>query len=305
MQAMVVHLLNVTVIWAILALSLNFLQGTAGLWSLGHAGFFAIGAYASALLAKTGLPWFACLLGAIAFPVLVAFVYGLPTLRLRADYFSSVSLGLGEIIRHVLNNWQSLTGGPNGVISIPKPSLFGFEFDRRLGTIAIGLVVLGFTYLALDRWRRSGFGRVLKAQREDGEATQALGKNTYWFKLWCFLISAAFAGIAGSLFAHYYGFIYPGDFGLWVTFNLILTIMIGGNGSYRGTMAAALVFVLLREGLRFLPLPATSRGPLQQFIYGALLIVIAVRIPRGLIPETPTIGAPRPTGQAWTGAEVD
>jgi len=286
---LVLHVLNVIVIWAVLSLSLNFLQGTAGLFNLGHAAFFCVGAYASALLAKAGLPWIVCLLASVLFPALLALVYGLPTLRLKADYFATVTMGIGEIIRAVANNLQGVTGGPNGVPSIPCPSLFGFQFSRGPGTLVLGCVVLLLTYLALDRWRRSGFGRVLIAAREDPTAAQAMGKDTYHFRLNCFLLSAGFAGIAGSLFAYYYGYISPGDFGLWVAYNLTLTLTIGGSGNYRGTMLAAAVFIIMRDGLRFLPLPPTAQGPLQQLLFGLLMIVIMWRFPQGLIPEVPTI----------------
>jgi branched-chain amino acid transport system permease protein len=105
------------------------------------------------------------------------------------------------------------------------------------------------------------------------------------------------AGIAGSLFAHYYGYISPGDFELWVTFNLCLIVMIGGAGNYLATLPVAVIFVLLRDGVRFLPLPPTAQGPLQQFLYGALLIIITLRFPHGLMREKPSIAAPRLVGE--------
>jgi len=291
------HLLNVIVIWAILALSLSFLQGTGGLYNLGHAAFFCTGAYATALLSKAGLPSIVCVSVAVLAPALLALVYGIPTLRLRADYFATATMGLGEIIRHVANNWQSLTGGPNGVPGIPSISLFGLQFSRGPGTLVIGGVLVLLLYLMLERWRRSGFGRVLIAAREDPTAALAMGKDTYRFRLWCFLISAAVAGIAGSLFAYYYGYIYPGNFGLWVAFNLTLTITVGGTGNYRGTLLAAAGFILLRDGLCFLPLPPMVQGPLQQLLFGSLLIVIMLRFPHGLVPERPTVTLARYTGE--------
>jgi branched-chain amino acid transport system permease protein len=297
MELLIIHLLNMVVLWAILGLSLNILQGTAGLFNLGHAAFFAVGAYASALLSKAGLPWFVCLMAAAAFPALLALSYGLPSLRLKADYFATVTMGIGEIARHVLNNWQDVTGGPNGVTRIPNINLFGLEIKQGPGTLIVGTALFLLLLWALERWRCSGFGQVLKAGREDADAAKALGKDIYLSRLWCFLISAAVAGVAGSLFAHYYGYISPSDFGLWVSFNLILIVMIGGSGNYLATLPVALIFVLLRDGMRFLPLPAAAQGPLQQFLYGALLIIITLRFPHGLMREKPTVVAPLPTNE--------
>ena len=303
MDLLVVHLLNVVILWAVLGLSLNFLQGTAGLYNLGHAAFFAIGAYAAGLLSKAGVPWIICFVASAAGAALSAFLYGIPTLRLRADYFATVTMGLGEITRNVMLNWQSVTGGPNGVPDIPNINLFGVEFTRGAGTLILGLVIVLLILLVLERWRRSGFGQVLKAGREDSDAARALGKNVYRADLWCFLISAAVAGIAGALFAAYYGYISPSDFDLWVSFNLILIVMIGGSGNYVSTLPVAVVFVLLRDGLRFLPLPPTAQGPLQQFIYGALLILITLRFPHGFIREKPTIQVPQAVTAARSAAQ--
>jgi len=292
-ELLIIHLLNVVIIWAILGLSLNILQGTAGLYNLGHAAFFALGAYGSALLSKAGVPWIVCLIGAAVLPTALAALYGLPTLRLKADYFATVTMGIGEITRNVLNNWQEATGGPNGVIRIPNISLFGLEVKRGPGTLIFGLALLLLILWGLERWRRSGFGQVLKAGREDEDAARALGKDIYRSRLWCFMISAAVAGIAGSLFAHYYGYVSPGDFEIWVTFNMTLIVMIGGAGNFLATLPVAFIFVLLRDGMRFLPLPPTAQGPLQQFLYGALLILITLRFPHGLMREKPSIMAPK------------
>lgn len=137
---LILHLLNVMIIWAILVLAQNFNEGAAGIFNMGHAAFYCVGAYSSALLSKAGLPWMLCVVASMFFSAILALFYGLPTLKLRADYFSIITLGLGEITRTVAINWQSLTGGPNGIAGIPKPSIFGIQFDRGFGTIIIGII---------------------------------------------------------------------------------------------------------------------------------------------------------------------
>lgn len=286
---LIFHLLNVIIIWAILVLAQNFNEGTAGIFNMGHAAFYCVGAYSSALLSKAGLPWIFCVMAAMLFSALLALFYGLPTLKLRADYFSIITLGLGEITRTVALNWQSLTGGPNGLAGIPKPNIFGFEINRGFGTIVLGVIALVFVYLLLERWRKSAYGRAIRAIREDPLAAESMGKNMYTMRLRWFIIAAAIAGFAGSLYSHYHGYISPSAFALWVMFNGTLTFRMGGVGNYFGTIIAAVVFILLREGLNFLPVPSNMQGTVQQFILAALLIFIMLRFPRGLFPELPTI----------------
>jgi branched-chain amino acid transport system permease protein len=151
-----------------------------------------------------------------------------------------------------------------------------------LGLSAIFLVIV---YILAEALIRSPFGRVLKGIREDEMAVQALGKNTFWFKMWSLVISAGIAGLAGSLFAHYMGFIDPSSFGMWITFFILLIIMLGGLGNNLGAMVGAVIFVVVREGLRFVGLPPAIAAPLQQLLFGVLLIVMTIFAPRGLIPE--------------------
>jgi branched-chain amino acid transport system permease protein len=151
--------------------------------------------------------------------------------------------------------------------------------------LIFAVVVLILTYFFMERLLGSPFGRVLRAVREDEMAAQAIGKNTFKFKLWSMLIGSGIAGLAGALFAHYIGVISPADFVMWLTFFIFLIIMFGGLGNNLGAIVATILFVLGREGLRFVGLPASISAPLQQILFGLLLIFATIYLPKGLIPE--------------------
>jgi branched-chain amino acid transport system permease protein len=285
--ALIVHLLVIITIYAILAISLNLVVGATGLFNLGHAAFYGIGAYTSALLVKAGVPWPLAALASMALAGFTAFIVGIPTLRLVGDYLAVVTMGLGEITRAVFKNWISLTRGPMGLPGIPHASLPGLVvFDSAEKFLVLGVVCLLLVYLVAERLLRSPYGRVLKGIREDEAAVQALGKNTYRFKMWSLIVGSAMSGLAGSLFAHYITFIDPSSFVMWLTFFIFLIIVLGGLGNNLGAVAVTVVFVALREGLRFVGLPGwLNPAALQQLIFGVLLIIATIFVPRGLIPE--------------------
>ncbi|MGQ9501256.1 MAG: branched-chain amino acid ABC transporter permease [Anaerolineae bacterium] len=284
--ALIVHLLVVITIYGILAISLNLVVGATGLFNLGHAAFYGIGAYTSALLVKTGVPWLLAVLASMAMAGFVAFLIGIPTLRLVGDYLAVVTMGLGEITRAVFKNWIALTRGPMGLPGIPHASVLGIEFDTAEKFLILGVVCLVIVFVIAERILYSPFGRILKGVREDEAAVQALGKNTYRFKMGVLIVGSAMAGLAGSLFAHYITFIDPSSFVMWLTFFIFLIIVLGGLGNNLGAVVVTVVFVALREGLRFVGLPLwLNPAALQQLIFGILLIVATIFVPRGLIPE--------------------
>jgi branched-chain amino acid transport system permease protein len=260
--------------------------GATGLFNLGHAAFYGIGAYTSALLAKAGQPWPLAMLAGVLLAGFVAFLIGIPTLRLVGDYLAVVTMGLGEIARAVFKNWLPVTRGPMGLPGIPHASLLGFKFNTVGRFLVLGAACLLLVYLLAQRLLHSPFGRVLKGIREDEAAVQALGKNVYRFKMWILIIGSAMAGLAGSLFAHYVTFIDPGSFVMWLTFFILLIIVLGGLGNNLGAVVVTVAFVVLREGLRFIRLPAwLNPAALQQLLFGVLLIIATIFVPRGLIPE--------------------
>ena len=279
------HLLIIASIYAILSISLNLMTGSTGLFNLGLAGFYGVGAYTSALLAKAGVPFLLSLFGAMILAGSVGFLIGIPTLRLVGDYLAVVTMGLGEIARAVFKNWVNLTGGYMGLRNIPKASFLSYEVQTRLAYLIFAVITLIIVYVVVESLLNSPFGRVLRSIREDEMAAQALGKDTFKFKMWSMVIGSGIAGLSGALFAHYINVISPADFVMWLTFFVFLIIMLGGLGNYLGGIVATFIFVLVREGLRFVGLPPSISAPLQQLIFGLLLIFATIYLPQGIIPE--------------------
>jgi len=281
-----VHLLVLITIYGILAISLNVMMGMAGLFNLGLAAFYGIGAYTSAILSRNfNVPVGLSLLAGVAMAGLVGFLIGLPTVKLVGDYLAVVTMGLGEIARAVFKNWVPVTRGPMGLPGIPHLSLFGIKLSSAPLFLGFGFLMLLLSFLFAERIRLSPFGRVLRGVREDEMGAQALGKNTYWYKMLALVIGSGMAGLAGGLFAHYMNFIDPSTFVMWLTFFIFLIITMGGLGNNLGAVVATAVFMGLREGLRFAGLPASIAAPLQQLLFGILLIIMTIFAPRGLIPE--------------------
>lgn len=275
-------------IYIIFAMSLNLEVGYTGLFNFGHVAFFGIGAYTSALLTLQQVPFELSLLIALAMASLFGFLLSIPSLRLRGDYFGIVTLGFGEIIRMVFQNEVWLTKGPMGLPGIPKPILFFYRFKTLPQYLLLTMGLAALTFLILRIILRSPFGRVLRAIREDEVAAEALGKNVFFFRVKSIVIGSLFAGLAGTLWGHYTTFISPGDFTLLETILVLLIVVLGGKGTEWGPVLGAFTLIFFQESLRFLRLPAEwSRylAPLQQMIFGALLILLMIFRPEGLIKE--------------------
>jgi len=285
LEAYVIHLLILVGIYIILAISLNLAMGFTGLLNIGHVAFYGIGAYTSALLAlNLGVPfWLGLLVGGLI-AALFGLLLAIPTLKLKGDYFAIATLGFAVIIENIFRNWISLTGGPLGLPGIPKPSLFGFTFSGFSYLILVAFFVF-LTYIIIKHITDAPFGRVLKAIREDELATSSLGKNIVKYKTQSLGISAFFAGIAGSLYAHYITFIDPSSFTILESILIISMIIVGGLASMKGAVAGAIILVLLPEPLRFLPLPSFAIGALRQMIYAALLVILLIKRPQGIFGE--------------------
>lgn len=284
--SILIHVLTIVCIYGIMALGMNLVVGCTALTSIAQAALMGVGAYTSALLALAGLPWWFDVLAAICVVGFVSFLIGLLTLKLEASYLALATLGLGEAVTAVFKNWESVTRGVDGLPGIPYASLFGFTFDSPIRCLGLGAACLLIAYLALERVVWSPFGRVLKGIRDDETAVQALGKNTFWFKVGSFVLGGAFAGLAGSLDAHYVTFIDPFCFTFSVTLFLMLVIVLGGLGNSLGSVVATFILVGLREGLRFVvPLPGGITALAQDVVFGTLLIVMLIYRPKGFIPE--------------------
>lgn len=286
-EAYILHLLILICIYVILSLGLNLSMGYTGLFNLGHAAFFGIGAYISALLAlNLGVPfWLSLPLGG-----LVAAFFGLilvyPTSKLRGDYLALATLGFVVIVESVFRNWTDVTRGPLGLPGIPKPELFSFTFSSLHSYFILALVFALIACLVIKRLVDSPFGRVLKAIRDDEVAAATVGKNVLKYKTLALVVSAFFGGVAGSLYAHYITFIDPTSFTIMESILIITMIIIGGLASIRGSIAGAAIIILLPEPLRFLPIPSFAVGALRMMIYAAVLVAVIMRRPRGIFGES-------------------
>ncbi|MDI6721852.1 MAG: branched-chain amino acid ABC transporter permease [Candidatus Aenigmarchaeota archaeon] len=273
-------------IFSILSVSLNLSMGYTGLFNLGHAAFFAIGAYVSALIVLgLGFPFWIALPAAGLFAALMGYLISVPARRLRGDYLALGTLGFAFIVEAVLKNWTELTRGPLGIPGIPRPELFGYTFSGLESYLLLTMTFLAITIFIIHRTVNSPFGRVLKAIREDETAAQTLGKNTLRYKSLVLAISAFFAGIAGSLYAHYITFIDPTSFSFPVLILLLSMVIIGGSASIKGSLAGAFLLILLPEPLRFIGLPSNLVGAGRQMIYAVLLLAILLKKPQGLFGE--------------------
>lgn len=269
-----------------LTMSLNLVVGVTGLLQLGHVAFLGIGAYASALLVmRLHLPWLLAFLLAGLLAALVGSVIGLLTLKLKGDYFAVTTLGFAVILEAVLTNWQSLTRGPVGIPGIPAPTAFGHRFYTLPEQLLLGIILLAVTYLILQRLTRAPFGLTLRAIREDEIAARALGTPVVALKVQAVAISAFFAGLAGSLQAHYIRFIDPKQFGFYIGIFALVAVIFGGLGNFLGSLLGAAVLTALQQGLPYLGLPPSLTGPIQQFLLAVGLVVLILFRPKGLLPE--------------------
>lgn len=278
------HILLIAGIYVILTLSLNLIVGYTGLPALGHAAFSCIGAYTSSLLAsKVGLsPWIGLMIGACV-AALSGAIIGYPAVRLKGDYLALATFGLGVIVYSIAKNWVSLTRGPMGLPGIPGFSVFGFQLSEIWSYLLLVLVFVILTIFVINRIVDSPFGRILRSIREDEIASEALGKDTTRHKLLVFIIGAFFAGIAGSLYAHYITFIDPSSFTVMESITILLMVIFGGMGSISGSVVGAVILVIFPELLRFLGMPSAIAAPMRQMIYGLLLIVLMLKRPQGIM----------------------
>lgn len=276
MAAYVLHLAILAGIYIILAVSLNLIIGYAGQVSLGHAAFYGVGAYVSALLSlHLSAPFPVCLLLAGLAAGALGLGLGLPTLRLKEDYLAIVTLGFGVIVDIILLNLE-VTGGPDGLVGIPAPQILGLSFraqPRYLGLVAV-LSVLVLT-LAVSLVR-SYHGRALRAIRDHETTAQVMGINTPAYKIAVFSLAAALAGLAGSLYAHYITFINPESFGLHTSILVLSMVILGGMGSLAGSVVGALLLTVLPELFR-------QFKDYQDLAYGALLVILLIFRPQGLL----------------------
>lgn len=269
------HLLVLTAIHAILALSLNLVTGFAGLLSFGHSAFVAAGAYTSALLTLNGAPFWVGVVAAGLVAFLFGILVGLPTLRVSGIYLGMITWGLAEVVRLVALNVE-FTRGPFGLPGIPAITVFGQPlFQLWQIYYVIGAVLLICTIIS-TRLAESHIGDALLAVREDNLAAEAMGINTVRLKVLVFGISATMAGVAGAFLASYLTFISPAAFGFQLSSLMVMMVVVGGLGSIPGALLGAVLLTMLPEIFRFL-------SDYRLLFYGATLIFMMVFRPQGIL----------------------
>ncbi len=278
------HILILIGIYIILSESLNLIAGFTGLLSIAHAAFYGVGAYVAALMAlNLHSPFLVNIVCAVILSGLLGALVGIPSLRIRDDYFVIATFAFQVITFSILNNWVSFTGGPMGLPGIPQPTICGMTISSPLGF----LLLIGF-FCALIFWLshrivQSPFGRVLKAIREDEVFAQAAGKNVAAYKVLVFVIGAGMAAVAGVMYAYYISLVDPTSFTVMESIFILSIVIIGGAGSLWGPALGATVLVILPELLRFVGLPSSVAANVRQIIYGGLLVAFMMWRPQGFL----------------------
>lgn len=294
-DAFVQFILMLILVNMILGMSLNLVNGFTGQFSLGHAGFMAVGAYTSAFIGEWLYRSFGAIEGAsqfVVFPMLAliagamaalaGYVVGLPSLRLKGDYLAIVTLGFGEIIRVVLLNTEAV-GGARGFSDIKGPvdwNLGAFTLTKFMTSYGMGIFWVLVCFFTIWRLVRSGHGRAFLSVRDDELAAEAMGIHTTQAKVRAFIISSFFAGVAGSIFAHFVAYLNPASFAFNRSVDAVIIVVFGGMGSLSGSIIAATVVTILPELLR--PLQEITGVDLRMVIYSLLLVLLMILRPQGI-----------------------
>ncbi|MGB9736335.1 MAG: branched-chain amino acid ABC transporter permease [bacterium] len=263
--------------YIMLALGLNLLVGELGLLNLGYIAFYGIGAYTYAILySKFNVGFWGALLLGGGVSALVSLFIAIPTLRLKGDYLAIATLGFGEIIRMILNNWNSLTNGPNGIMNIPRPSLFDFQLSSGIRFFYLTLFFVVLEVYIVYRLKQSRFGRYAVAIRENEQASEMIGINAYKIKTEYFMLSAFIGGVAGVLFASKQMFVSPDSFTFIESVYVLAMVILGGMGNIPGVILGAVTLVVLPEVLRGFVV-------YRMLVFAIILIVLMIFRPEGLL----------------------
>ncbi len=283
------HVLIMAGIFAVLAQSLNLLFGYAGQLSLGHAAFFGIGAYGSALTTlRLEWPFWAGLVSGTALAALAGFLIGRLALKLRGAYFVLVTISFAGVISLVSVNWMELTNGPLGLPGVPPAALGSVSLRSKSAYYYLVLAAVGLTWIVCARLVRSRIGRAFLALRENEALAESVGVDVTRYLVLAAVVSAALAGMAGSLYAHYTLLVSPEVFLFTYTVTMVIMVVAGGKGTLAGPVLGAMLFTALPEALR-----ATTSWQWQMLGYGLILVAIVFFLPRGIVPTLSALGRRR------------
>jgi branched-chain amino acid transport system permease protein len=285
---MLAYLQNIVVLFsinAILALTLNFIMGFAGIFSLAHAVFFGIGAYTAAFVALNYTDSLVlCMLAAMGLSAVISMALALPALRVRGEYFVAASLGLQMIGVTIFSEWKSVTGGLGGMVGIPSPVFLGYTFRSTTDFLILAGVILIGILVITSLLVRGSFGRSLMAIRDSESAAQAYGKSVNTVKTLSVAISAGLAALGGVLYAFYMSFVNVEVFTLDMSILLMAMVIIGGTGTLIGPVVGAAIVMALPAALTYLPfIPPSELGTIQQIIYGSAMVILMMYRPGGVV----------------------
>lgn len=284
---LVLHIGVMICLYAILATSFNLLIGFSGLFAFGHATFYALGAYTTAILAqRLHLPFPLPLIASVLVTGGVGLAVALPSLRISGIYLIITTLALQVIAIDVIVNWTSLTGGPSGISGIPPLAIAGYAFTGPARFLPVAAVAALLCFLIARHVGNSPFGRALRAMRENESAAASVGKNIFYMKVSVFGLAAALASVAGALFAHYISYVGADSFQVSETVLILSMVVVGGTGNLLGSVIGAAILVMLPQILAFADLPSVVAGQLRLLIYGCVLILFLVFRPEGLLRES-------------------
>jgi branched-chain amino acid transport system permease protein len=273
-------------IYALMSIGQNLITGYTGMLSLCQAGFFAIGSYATAILTtQAGWSFWATLPVSALLAAMFGVLIGLPTLRLKGDYLAIATLGFGEIVRNVLNNWDSLTGGPMGIQRIPMATIFSFTINpyKKWAFLALVILIVVISYYLFERLGRSRMGRALQAIRDDEIAASSMGINVTKYKVWAFAIGAAVAGIAGSLQSIFSLSVTPNSYVFMVSIMVLCMVVLGGMGNFAAVILGAFIIQLISYFPQLTGLSSVIPPQFKQILFGLILVVMMIWRPQGII----------------------
>lgn len=280
------HILILVETYAILAMALNLVVGFLGVLSVAHGALFGIAAYTLGIMTvKLALPFWLSFLLALILSGAVGFLIALPTFRLKDDYLALATFAFAIAAYDIFNNLTSLTEGPMGIAAIPRPSFFRYELNSKLSFLVLLTFFLIASYIVLNRIVNSPWGRILRGIRDQELAVLVSGKDVRRYKLVAFIVSSTVAGLAGVFYASYLSYIHPSSFSPMVSILILCMIVLGGLGSFKGSLLGAGILIILPEVLRFLNLPSALTGSVHQFIYGSLMVIVMLFRPKGLLGQ--------------------
>jgi branched-chain amino acid transport system permease protein len=276
------HIGTLMALYMVLVQSMNIYLGYTNILALSHIAFMGIGAYSGALITMNGGSYWLGFLVAGLIAIVLGFLIGLTSIKLKADYLGIATLGFAYIINVVTQNWTELTRGPLGLPGIPRPSIFGYTLTSKLSFFLFTLLICSILMFLMYRIVKSPFGKVLETIRDDEVAAKSLGTNTIHYKLLVFSLGSMIAALVGTLYSPFIGYIDPKSFTLHEMALILVMMILGGLGTFRGAFLGVLIIVFIQEGVTFLSLPAQYVGALQLLLYSLVFLTVMIYFPQGV-----------------------